>query len=499
MKDRVIPPHAHNSLNGFNRMEYDLKSAVSDIIDNSIAAKSSRIDILHHSTPFEIGIVDNGTGMDFETLEQALTFGSKDPESDDRASNDLGRYGLGLNLASINVCRRVTVISKQNGYTHGLQLDLDYIQGGSWTYRELEDQDISDTPFVDNLKDSGTLVLWQNMSLNLPDPSQGKMYGNQINQELTEVREHIGLVFQRFIEGYQDIPKCVITLNNAEIPSFDPFFEERSTKTPSEPEFFNSDIKFQAFTLPHESTVSAEEWKYYGFGKSEYLANQGVYLYRANRLIIWGNWLTSKVSRRERSKLCRVKIDIPNTRDSDEKWRIHVSKSKAIMPIDFSNRLVPLIPELQRSSEETLGKKGVQLINTLMPDTKPLWSLSSLNGVKNIGINAENPILKTYIENKQIDKIISFISNNLPKQMIYEIMMRPESDGMGQIQESDSEALTNLKEQILIVWASLTNNSDEYSADIGIHALKQYDSFVQNWSYVLKILSEEGVDTDGYE
>ena len=49
----------------------------------------------------ELKIADNGYGMDESTLFEAMKTGSKNP-LDDRDSDDLGRFGLGLKTASFS-------------------------------------------------------------------------------------------------------------------------------------------------------------------------------------------------------------------------------------------------------------------------------------------------------------------------------------------------------------------------------------------------------------
>lgn len=95
---------------------YSVETAVADIIDNSITAKASQVDIFCVETDGELSlaILDNGTGMDKEKLLEAMRPGTFGPDAP-REETDLGRYGLGLKTASFSQCRRLTVVSAQNG------------------------------------------------------------------------------------------------------------------------------------------------------------------------------------------------------------------------------------------------------------------------------------------------------------------------------------------------------------------------------------------------
>src|SRR3546814_16225822 len=73
---------------------YSLDTALADIIDNSITARATRIDILSDTSGEmpAIGILDNGSGMTEAQLVEAMRPGSRNP-LDDRDENDLGRFG----------------------------------------------------------------------------------------------------------------------------------------------------------------------------------------------------------------------------------------------------------------------------------------------------------------------------------------------------------------------------------------------------------------------
>jgi len=90
---KVEKPKASALIMSMRSISYSLNNAVADIIDNSISAKASKIDMIciwEGNEPF-IEIRDNGVGMDADQLEEAMRLGS-DP-------NDLGRFGLGLKTA----------------------------------------------------------------------------------------------------------------------------------------------------------------------------------------------------------------------------------------------------------------------------------------------------------------------------------------------------------------------------------------------------------------
>ncbi len=123
-----LSPSPKNLLQSLRDIGYSLETAVADIIDNSITAGASMVDIRfdwNEASPW-VAIIDDGHGMDNDTLIESMRFGSIDPRQV-RAENDLGRFGLGMKTASISQCRLFTVVSKQNDKINICEWDLDYL------------------------------------------------------------------------------------------------------------------------------------------------------------------------------------------------------------------------------------------------------------------------------------------------------------------------------------------------------------------------------------
>lgn len=95
-------PNAHLLLSSLRSVGYSIEAAVSDIIDNSISAQASIIDIFFDWDNKNIVITDNGLGMDRDDLISAMTIGSSDPEME-RNSFDLGRFGMGMKTAAFSI------------------------------------------------------------------------------------------------------------------------------------------------------------------------------------------------------------------------------------------------------------------------------------------------------------------------------------------------------------------------------------------------------------
>ena len=111
-----LPPVSSMLMQSLRSVGYSTATALADIIDNSIAAGAHAIRIFLTPTPVpRVVILDDGTGMDEDTLISAMRFGSRDPR-EPRHGVDLGRFGLGLKTASLSQCRRFSVVSFKTGH-----------------------------------------------------------------------------------------------------------------------------------------------------------------------------------------------------------------------------------------------------------------------------------------------------------------------------------------------------------------------------------------------
>ncbi len=114
--------------------------ALAELIDNSIQANADLIEVFciekralvnkrTRSRITEIGVLDNGDGMEEATLRLALQFGNGTHLND---RSGIGRFGMGLPNASISQCRHVDVWTWQAGPNNAVYvyLDLDEIEAG---------------------------------------------------------------------------------------------------------------------------------------------------------------------------------------------------------------------------------------------------------------------------------------------------------------------------------------------------------------------------------
>lgn len=261
MKTKNLPPYAPTLIESTRAIGYSLEAAVADIIDNSIAANANRVDISFF--PIDgayVAILDNGKGMNEEELDLAMQYGSKNP-SETRDSKDLGRFGLGLKTASLSQCRCLSVVTKQGDNVFGRRWDIDHVsEVGEWSLLILDEEEMSKIPQFDSLMqcETGTLVVWQKLD---------RLKAGEINFELAlgrkidSVREHLSLVYHRYLSGETGITKLYLSINGQAVQPLDPFLKSKSTQ-PMDDEVLvirGQKIIVRPYILPHISRMSQEQ------------------------------------------------------------------------------------------------------------------------------------------------------------------------------------------------------------------------------------------------
>ncbi len=356
MQVRETPPFAPVLMESTRAIGYSLEAAIADIIDNSIAAKAGKVQLSFFPVgDAYVSILDNGTGMDDAQMNIAMQYGSKSP-TETRDSSDLGRYGLGLKTASLSQCRVLTVISKQGDQVIGRRWDLDYvIKTGAWSLLILDKEDFASVPHISDLyeQESGTLVVWQNLDRLL----MGEVdYEKSLGRKMDEVRQHLELVFHRYLSGESGIKKLEILFNGVKLKAADPFLIKKSTQAMDTETLVirGKRILVTPYILPHISKMTEEEKNQLG-GKDGIRKRQGFYVYRNKRLLIWGTWFRM-MRQGDLSKLARVMVDIPN--DLDDLWTLDIKKSHAIPPAEVRNSLQTVIDRIADKSKRTWTFRG---------------------------------------------------------------------------------------------------------------------------------------------
>lgn len=401
-----LSPPATALINGIRAIGYSFSTAVADIIDNSISAAASNIDI--YSDPLDsdpyFSILDNGIGMNRNELINAMTFGSNRSGRID-SPDDLGRFGLGLKSASLSQCRRFIVITKQNEQINAMSYDLDVIErNNKWELIELSyDEFKNEQCFNELMKyNSGTLVIWKEfdkLEIN------AKNFEDSFRNIVAEAKKHVELVFHRFYN------KVNIYFSGKRIEKRDPFLiasQKKQTGRESIISIKGIKIRVIPHTLPNANTLTNEEKALLGNPKSIH-DEQGFYIYRNERLIIWGSWLHMGY-KSELNKLARVQVDIPSALDS--MWMLDVKKSSAKIPDLIKEQIRFAIEDSIDRSHKTNRYKGTKELREI----SPVWNRTLLReGVVKYEVNRSNPLFQALYD--QIGKQEKILLEDLLSQL----------------------------------------------------------------------------------
>lgn len=392
---RTIPaPPGPSLLESMRSVGYSVEAAVADVIDNSIAASASTVDILvSDSGPFQVAILDDGTGMSRQEAITAMTLAAISPSAE-RAPGDLGRFGLGLKTASLSQGRTLTLITKNGQNTTALRWSLDHvITSGEWSLIELDESHLGDLLGWDTLAEmaTGTLVHWSDLD-QLAMTEGGAQ--TDLDHVAQRVRDHVALVFHLF-NGNDGARAVELRINGAAITMIDPFMSgsRLTTASPWESiEVEGETVALIAYTLPYLSRLSnAQRERALQLGGLR--ETQGFYVYRGNRLVIWGNWFRV-MPRSEMAKLTRVRVNIPNT--LDHLWALDVKKSHAEPPPQVRRRLSELAKKMMEPSQRAQQFRGRKVDQPT--DITHMWQ-PLVNGDEfSYTINTDHPTIAAFVE-----------------------------------------------------------------------------------------------------
>lgn len=457
------PPSASRLLASMRDIGYSLDTALADLIDNSITAQADIISIscvITAETPY-VAIVDNGTGMSETELIDAMKHGGS---NNTRSSTDLGRFGLGLKTASFSQCRSLTVVSKKQEIMSGAKWDLDLIdKEDDWMLSILGTQAIQNLPCIEHINTNGTLVIWRKLD-RLLDNEKPENASEIVNAKLDGVRRHLSLVFHRFLSGeVKGFPRISIFLNGHPITSFDPFCTKNSAtqRLPEEVvRIGDAEVRLQPYILPHHSRLSASEYDFYQ-DRSDFISNQGAYVYRNGRLMAWGDWFRL-VAKGESTKLARVQIDFPNT--LDEEWTIDIKKSRAQPPRQVRDRLRQIIEKITERSVRVHRGRGEKLFQE---NKAPLWERYADHAGIRFAINSEHPIAATLAkkispdDSRLLNILLEAIAASLPIEMIYsDYSTSPREIKQDEVDETKlQEHLKDIKE---VIFGSTSFDPDKF-------------------------------------
>lgn len=440
---------------------YSVPAALADIIDNSLAAKASKVDVQFNwsGVASSVTVLDDGYGMDDAELEAAMRLGGKGP-LDAREAHDLGRFGLGLKTASFSQCRRLTVASLRDGVTSCLRWDMDMIAAsadGDWHL--LEGPDAGSAHFVQALEKqkNGTLVIWELLDRIVTAGFTEKDFLDLIDA----VERHLAMVFHRYLER-DPVPRLKLTINGKPVSPWDPFLTKHPATWTSPPVPFGSGasaVEVQCHVLPHRDKLDAKSLQE-GAGPDGWTAQQGFYVYRNRRLLLAGSWLGlgrgRSWTKEESHRLARIRVDIPNTADAD--WKIDIRKSTARPPVALKEHLTRLAEDARERARRVFAHRGQMVRKADGTQIVQAWRAEHYTGGIRYRIDTDHPAIRAVLDQAggllpQVDAMLKIIEQTIPVQRIWldtaEAKETPRTNFSGEAPAAVTEILSVMYRNLL--------------------------------------------------
>jgi hypothetical protein len=406
-------PSAKRLIRSLRDIGYEFVDAVADIVDNSVEAQATIISI---NLKFEgedsyLTIADNGVGMTSKDIQEALRFGSNRAYDD---SDDLGRYGLGLKTASLSQCERLTVSARrgeERARINSYCWDLDHIeQTNRWEILKIDSAELKEEVWRHLHETTGTVVTWDRLGrlLGYKYPS-GEYARKQAELMAESLKLHLGMVFHRFLSGEIQGKRIAIYINDQRVTPWDPYSRGEKHTQNLQPIVIPLDfgegiynVKIQPYILPPQSLYSSSRAHLLASGPGKWNKQQGLYIYRSNRIIQAGGWSGLRTSD-EHTKLVRMAVFIPS--QLDELFQVNVAKKHLTLPREFRSVLLkeiqPIIHRAQEvyrdklvSGEETCGTQMAVLNKLELKSTSVSFSVADVAAANHAqvksGSDAEN-------------------------------------------------------------------------------------------------------------
>ncbi len=329
---KKVEPNTARIIEGLRDTGYSFEAAIADLVDNSIEAGATVVNItvdLDFDKQPLVQVADNGSGMDLPALENAMRYGA-DQKPD---QNRLGWFGLGLKTASTSFCRRLTVVTRASaGSTLAATWDLDdVVTANDWVLDIGPADREEETLFAEHVESgigvapagSGTVVVWRKVDRLLRKPS-GKEYvdpDGAMRRRIDSLEWHLRMVYQRFLDHEDErAVNLDIRIDGRSLKPWDPFAECFGLEPELEKKFGVTGrtgqpdvVLLRAFILPKpHDTEDPKAFKEYV--RSHTSDRQGFFFYRENRLIDTPGWI-DKWGNETHLRGLRIELSFPATLD----------------------------------------------------------------------------------------------------------------------------------------------------------------------------------------
>lgn len=399
-----------NIIGTLSHSGYKIDTSIADLLDNSIAHNAHNIDIIFNFNDanidnWSVEIIDDGDGMDSQTLSNAFIMGERSLK-DKRDSSDHGRYSVGMKTASIAQANYLLVVSKMRNKTFTAKaMDMDYLNDTKkWKGYDFDGNE----EYAYVIEDHGTNVTWKKIKFidrTLPyDLAKKDLYS-----KMDLVSNYLGMVFHRFIED----GSLTINIQGRKIKAWNPFFQS-NLKTKKVDTYKDEWITTNTYILPSKEELNEDEFLEMSRGDS--LSHQGFYVYRNRRMILAGGWLNLK-NCKPHQKLNSLRISIDFDSKLDEYFDVGFTKSTIDFPKNITDKLENIVKIGKQKASENLKQKARTHIKPGTTSKSEIWITKNTNNKTVCDINLSHPLIKEYtkgMDPKNINKLFKLIAGSIP-------------------------------------------------------------------------------------
>lgn len=430
-----VPPDPGALIESMRAFGYSLSAAIADLVDNSISAGATAINIVFHwaGPDSSISVLDDGHGMAGTELTNAMRLGSRSP-SEERARSDLGRFGLGLKTASFSQATSLSVISHRHGTpTETRRWDLGYVTGTrTWSLMFHGSSNAERWAAKVDGRPSGTAVLLEGLDRLVGDAQlEDESAKLHFLRHADDVEKHLAMVFHRFLA---DPRGPTITVDTRPVEPWDPFLSgvAHVQRLPAERlTLSGSTIEVAPFVLPHFSKLDSEVHRR-AAGPRGWNHQQGFYVYRERRLLVAGDWLGLPIQKEEHYKLARIQVDLDNTMDAA--WQIDVRKATARIPRQLSHEMRRIADATRRRAADAYRYRGKQLARSATAERAFVWSQRIHDGSVTYRVDRRHPVVSQALSaagpgRAAVEQVLRLVEETVPvTSIVMEARDRPDSD-----------------------------------------------------------------------
>lgn len=420
-------PHAKMLLVALRSVGYTNETAIADIMDNSVSGAATEVELYFDWDNRRIIIADNGLGMNYHELMDAMEIGSADPNKM-RPSEDLGRFGLGMKTASFSMAKNLLVVSKKDSVVSNAEWNLDTVASeDKWEISEYDESEMSmilesiDTYTRYNNWKQGTLIIISELDRLIDEANIEKSKKN-FYKMIRNIKSHIAITFHRFMEE----DELKISVNGNPIKPWNPFWiKSPATMELAKEELFDgkNEVIVEPYILPHKNKYNSEEEFNEAAGIKDWRGHQGFYVYRNRRLLVYGTWF-GKFKKEPAYNLARIKLDM--NADSDFEWDIDIKKSKATLPVAIEEQITQIAYLAIEKSIAVYNSRGVYNRKNTANNTslKYVWEQrKNISGNYMFYLNKKHPMLLKILSGmdedaqKELKTYLSLIESYSPTML----------------------------------------------------------------------------------